>query len=133
MVDHAILALGAAEEHHLFDDLWHRIGFRSDRASARAASERAHAAHHALRLLAGQQRDFLLHRDQRAAAHHHLALLGEIHGHDRNVFHVDVLPDVQLGPVGKRKNADALALVYTAIEKVPQLWALVLRILLAEG
>ena len=45
---------------------------------------------------------------------------------------VDVLPDIQLGPVGKRENADALALVDAAVVEVPQLRPLILRVPLAE-
>ena len=39
---------------------------------------------------------------------------GEVERHDRNVLEVDVLPDVELGPVRQRKDADALALVACA-------------------
>src|SRR5438270_2487473 len=46
---------------------------------------------------------------------------------------MDVLPHVQLGPVGKRKDADALALIDPAVVEVPQFRALVLRVPLAEG
>jgi hypothetical protein len=46
----------------------------------------------------------------------------------------DVLPDVELGPVGEREDADALALVLAGIVEVPQLGPLVLRVpaMLAE-
>ena len=106
----AQLALGVLRGDQLLDDLRHRVGVRTDGAGARRAAERAHAAHHQLRLLAGQQRhERLLERDQRLAAHDHLALLGEVERHDRDVLDVDVAPDVDLGPVRERKHADALA------------------------
>jgi hypothetical protein len=35
------------------------------------------------------------------------AWLGEIERHDRNLLEVDVLPDVELGPVREREDADA--------------------------
>ena len=35
---------------------------------------------------------------------------GEVERHDRDVLQVDVLPDVELGPVREREDADALAL-----------------------
>ena len=68
---------------------------------------------------------------QRVAAHDDLALLGEVERHDRNVLDVDVLPDVDLGPVRQRKDADALAGPDAAVQQVPQLGPLVLRIPLA--
>src|SRR2546421_30363 len=43
------------------------------------------------------------------------------------------MPDVELGPVGERKHADALALADAAVENVPQLRTLILGIPLAEG
>ena len=75
----------------------------------------------------------MLHRDQGLAAHHHGPRLGEIQRHDGDVLQVDVVPHVELGPVGKRKHADALALVDAAVEEVPQLGPLVLGVPLAEA
>src|ERR1035438_3784069 len=54
-VDDAVLALGAAEQHHLLDDFRQRVGIGANGAGARAASEGAHPAHHHLLTLAGQQ------------------------------------------------------------------------------
>ena len=42
--------------------------------------------------------------DQRAVLDN-LALGGEVQRDDRDAFQVDVLPDVQLGPVGQREDA----------------------------
>ena len=133
VVDDAVFALGAAELDHLLDDLGDRVGLGADGAGAGSAAERAHAAHDHLRLLAGQQRDVVLDRDQRLAADHHRARLGEVQRHDRDVLQVDVMPDVQLRPVGKREDADALALVDAAVVEVPQFRALILGIPLAEA
>ena len=110
-----------------------RVGLGADGAGAVGAAERAHAAHHHLRLLARQQRHIVLHRNQRAAAHHHRARLGEVQRHDRDVFLVDVVPDVQLGPVGKREDADALAFIDAAVVEVPEFGTLILGVPLAEG
>src|SRR6202000_3365281 len=41
-------------------------------------------------------------------------------------------PDVELGPVGDREDADVLALAMTPVVEVPQLGPLVLRVPLAE-
>ena len=133
MVDHAVLAFGAAEFAHLCDDFRHRIGLRANGAGAGRAAQRAHAAHHHLRLFAGQQGDIVLHRNQQFAAHHHGLRTGEIQRHHGNVFHLDVLPDVELGPVGERKNADGFALVHAAVKEVPQLRPLILGVPLPEG
>ena len=45
---------------------------------------------------------------------------------------LDVLPDVELGPVRQREHADVLALAVPAVVEVPQLGPLVLRVPLAE-
>ena len=47
--------------------------------------------------------------DQRAVALDHRPLRGEVERHDRDLLEVDVLPDVELGPVREREDADALA------------------------
>ena len=118
----------------LLDDLRHGVGVRADGAGARRAAERSHAALHQLRLLARQQRhERLLEHDQRVAADDDLALLGEVERHDRDVLDVDVLPDVDLGPVREREHADALARPDAAVQQVPELGPLVLRIPLALG
>src|SRR5205085_1217665 len=60
-------------------------------------------------------------------------LLGEVERDDGDALEVDVLPDVQLGPVREREDADALALVDAAVVEVPQLGPLVLRVPLVEA
>ena len=78
-----------------------------DRAGERIAAERAeaHLLHH--RRLAGLERHALVvDHDQRAVALDHRPLLREVQRHDRNVLEVDVLPDVELGPVREREHAD---------------------------
>ncbi len=80
----------------------------------------------------GNMRDKrLLQHDQRLAAHQHLALLGVIHGNDGDLLGVDVLPDVHLGPIGKRKDAQALARMNARVKQIPQFGPLVLGIPLA--
>ena len=51
--------------------------------------------------------------------------------HDRDLLDVDVLPDVHLGPVREREDAQALAGMNARVVEVPQLRALVLGIPLA--
>jgi hypothetical protein len=48
--------------------------------------------------------------------------------HDRDAFLVDVLPDVELGPVREREYPDRFALVFPGIVEVPEFGALALRV-----
>jgi hypothetical protein len=112
VVDHAALALAGGGQQHLLDDLLQRVGLGLDRAGQRVAAQgaEAHLLHH--RHLAGLQRHALVvDHDQRAVALDHRPLGGEVQRHDGDVLAVDVLPDVQLGPVADREHADRLALV----------------------
>ena len=71
--------------------------------------------------------------DNGSIAENDIAFTGKIQGHDRNLLRVDIKPDIEFGPVGKRKYADAFAFVEAGVENVPQLWALIFRIPLAQG
>src|SRR5690606_2000586 len=64
--------------------------------------------------------------DQRAVLLDDLALGGEVQRHDRDLFQIDVLPDVQLGPVRQGEDADGLALLHVTVVDIPQLGALIL-------
>src|SRR5438105_5259562 len=132
VIDDAQLPLGLARGDQLVDDFRQRVGVGSDRTGARRAAERSHPALHQLRLFAGHGDDerLFLH-DERGAADDDLALLGEVERDDRNVFDVDVLPDVDLGPVRQREDADALAGPQLAVQQAPELRTLTLRIPLA--
>src|ERR1035437_8869260 len=61
------------------------------------------------------------------------ARLGEVQGHDGDLLERDVLPHVELGPVGKGEGAYTLALVDAAVIQVPQFRALVFGVPLAVG
>jgi hypothetical protein len=63
-----------------------------------------------------------------AVALDHRPLGGEVQRHDRDVLQVDVLPDVQLGPVGDREHPQALARMLAGVVQLPQLGPLVLGI-----
>ena len=58
--------------------------------------------------------------------------MGEVDRGHLELLAVDVLPDVELGPVGEREHAHVLALADPAVVEVPQLGALVLGVPLAE-
>src|SRR4030095_8994582 len=51
----------------------------------------------------------------------------------RQPFARDVLPNIELGPVGYRENAWVFARVDARVVQVPELGPLILRIPLAEG
>src|ERR1019366_378343 len=80
-------------------------------------------------LFAGQSlHKGLLHRDERIATHQHEPRLGEVKRNDGNLFEMNVVPDVELSPIGKRENANAFVGPDAAIEEVPQLGALIFGI-----
>src|SRR5207245_1720631 len=59
---------------------------------------------------------------------HHRALLGEVQRDDRDLVQIDVLPDVQLGPVRDREHAQAFALALARVVQTPEFGALQLRV-----
>src|SRR5437764_1065696 len=69
---------------------------------------------------------------QHAVALEDLALVGEVDRWDLEILAGDVLPHVQLGPVGDGEGPDVLALADAPVEQRPQLGALVLGVPLAE-
>src|SRR3954447_4531533 len=134
VVDHPALPLGVPREEHLLDDLRQCRRAALDRPRERVAAQRAepHPLHH--RLLAGPQRHpLVVHHDERAVALDDRADVGEVERHDGNVLQVDVLPDVQFGPVAQREGANALTLVHLAVVQVPELRPLVLRVPLVQA
>src|SRR6056297_989761 len=68
-----------------------------------------------------------------AIAAHDLALMAEVEAGHINALQGDVLPHVKLGPVGYGKYPEVLAHLFLAVEDVPQLGALVLRVPLAKA
>src|SRR5690606_23335809 len=133
-VDQPALPLAVTREQHFPNDFRQRARARAQRAAQRVAAERAEAHELHARPFAGEQPHALVvHHDQRALALHHRALVREVERHDRDLFQVDVEPDVELGPIGEREGADALALGDLAVVEVPQLGPLVFGIPLAEA
>ena len=129
MIDDTSLALGLAREQHLLDDRRKRIRGALDGARERIAAERPEAYHSQLGLLAGLERHSrVVYHDEHVAAANDRALPGVVQRHDRNVFTVDVLPDIQLGPIGERKDTEALAVSCAGVVEAPQLRPLLLGI-----
>src|SRR5581483_3783392 len=137
VIDDAICPFRRAERNQLSDDLRHRVGVGANGSCAGAASERSQAAAHPL-LFSGQSlHERLLCGNEAVAAHKHAALFSEVKRHDRNFFEVDVMPDVQFGPIGERKDANALAGTDASVVQIPQLRTLIFGVpltsVVAEG
>src|SRR3546814_16101587 len=57
------------------------------------------------------------HGRQQAPAAHHIAPVAVVDGWQRQLLALDVLPDIQLGPVRDREHAHVLALVHPRSEE----------------
>src|SRR6185369_5306313 len=79
------------------------------------------------------ERRVVFDRDQPLAAHEDLTLPGEIERHHGNVLALDVVPNVELGPVGEGKDPHGLAVLDAAVEEVPHFGALCAGIPLSEA
>ena len=64
--------------------------------------------------------EVLVDRHQHAVPHEDRALVGEVDGGHLDLLVGDVLPDIELRPIGQRKDPDVLALVVTPVEQVPR-------------
>ena len=133
MVDDPALALGSARQEHFLNDVGERFGLRLDSARERVAAEGTET--HLLLDDAGLfflgevfEDALVVDHDQGAVLLDDFTLGSEVQRHDRDAFEVDVLPDVQFGPVRQREDADRLTFVDLAVVHVPQLGALVLRV-----
>src|SRR3984893_1620407 len=129
VIDDPALPFRALRQQHLLDDFGKgdRLALHGSRERITAERTEAYAAH--LGPLAWTQRHALvINHDEGSIALHHRTAAREIQRHDGNALQVDVLPDIELGPVGNREHADALALVLARVVQAPQLGPLVLRI-----
>src|SRR4051812_28689027 len=129
VIDHATLTLGRARKRHLADDRGQCVGIRLDRAGQRIAAERAEAHAPYRRLFAVAERHALVvdhHQD--AVTLDDGPLGGEVERHDVDALLLDVLPNIELGPVREREHADTLAAILARVVEPPQFRSLVLRI-----
>jgi hypothetical protein len=69
----------------------------------------------------------VIDHDEGAVTLDHRTFGGEVERHDRDLLEVDVLPDVELGPVRQGKDADGL-FVLPGVVEAPELGPLVLRV-----
>src|SRR6267378_6748452 len=133
VVDGTVFPLRTPEGKHLFDNFRQRIGLGADRSRARNTSEGPHTALQSLCFFSRAELRRVVDYHDGAVSQDNFTLPRKIERHDRNLFHVDVQPDVQLSPVRKREDADAFAFIQARIEDIPQLRPLVLGVPLAEG
>src|SRR3546814_6041324 len=86
------------------------------------------------RLFAGGEPEAIVidHQDQHVAFHRR-ARRREIERHDLDLLELDILPDVEFGPVRQRKDADDLDLRLARIIQPQPFWALVLGIQAVAG
>ncbi len=116
-------------EEHLLDDLRERGRGALDGAGERIATQGAEADAALLDLLPRQQPEaVVVDHDQRTVPLDHRTDRAVVQRHDGDLLEVDVLPHVELGPVGEREDAQALALVEPDVVGAPQLRALQLGV-----
>ena len=84
------------------------------------------------RILALHPLDELADRVEHPVAPEHLTLVREVDRRQLEPFAGDVLPDVELGPVRDREDANLLAAAEAAVVEVPELGTLRARVPLAE-
>src|ERR687898_542754 len=125
-------ALGDAGHRGLLDDRLDARCRRLDRTGTRGVADGAEADGALLDLLAVEQRDPRRLGQPHAVALEHPLGVGEVDGRQLDVLGGDVLPDVELGPVGQREHPDVLALAVAAVVEGPELGPLVLGVPLAE-
>src|SRR5262245_58386308 len=129
MVDHPAAPLRMPALDGLANDVGYARGRALDRAGQWIAAECAEAHAPDLRRLAICERQpIVIDHDQRAVARDHWTRRCEIERNHWNSLLMDVEPDVELGPVGERKHAQALTLALAAVVEPPGLRTLALGV-----
>ena len=129
MVDRAALTLGGGGQEHFLNDLGKRGGGALDGTRQRVAPKRAEADGAHFRGFVWLEREaFVIDHQNETVALHCRAQGREIERDDLDAFEMDVLPDVELGPVRDREHADAFALGLAGVVEAPEFGALVFRV-----
>src|SRR6267143_1683305 len=125
-------ALGQPRNPGFFDDFFciESIGF--DRASAADISDRAEAHRDLFHRFPRPWRRNRRHRNEQAAATHDRTAMHVVDRGHVQALALDVLPDVELGPVADREHAHVLAGMHARVVQAPELGPLVARVPLAE-
>src|SRR3954471_4997163 len=129
LVDDPALALGGARLQGLADDFGQGGRRALDRAGQRVAAERAEPHGAPLDRLAGLERQpVVVDHDELAVPPYDRALGGGVQRNDRDLFLVDVEPDVEFGPVREREHPKRLARPLARVVQPPRLRPLTLRV-----
>ena len=80
----------------------------------------------------GARLDELSDREPHAVAQDDVALVGEVDRRQIHLLALDVLPDVEFGPVREGEGAHVLAGIHLALVELPEFGALLARVPLAE-
>src|SRR6185503_11608369 len=121
VVGAGLAALGDPRGRDLGHDLLERLRVGGDGAGAAHVADRAEADGGGERLLAVHPLDYVADGVKHPVALEDLALVGEVDRRQLQPFAGDVLPDVELGPVRDREDADVLAAADTRVVEVPEL------------
>ena len=62
----------------------------------------------------------------------YLSLIRKIEWHDWNLLEVNILPNIQLGPIAKREYPKLLSNMLFPVKQIPKLWTLVFWIPLSK-
>src|SRR4029453_16136452 len=125
-------ALGDVRRGDLLHALPHRRRPRLDAAGARHVADGTEPDRGDERVLALQALHVLRDGVEHPVAAEDLALVREVDRRQLELLARDVLPDVELGPVRDREDADVLAFADARVVEVPQLGPLHARVPLAE-
>src|SRR5699024_3451963 len=112
-------AFGDAGARDLGDDGGVVGGVGLDAAGAGGVADGAEADQFGAGLLAGQRLEEPGVGQEHAVALDDLTLVRVVDRRQVDVLALDVLPDVELGPVGQREDADVLALAVVAVVELP--------------
>src|SRR4051794_17968066 len=127
-----LAALGDSRGGDLGDDGVERRRLRLDRAGARHVADGAIADRGLERHLVGVALDVRVLGVEHAVAAEDAAAVGEVDRRELEPLLADVLPDVELRPVGDRERPHVLAAPDPAVVQAPELGTLVARVPLAE-
>src|SRR5438309_9330130 len=129
MIDDTSLPFRRLGSKQFFYDRAQRVGIAFDRGCQRVAAQRpkTYALHHRPFVYA-ERHPVVIDHDQRAIAQNDRTLLREIQWNDRNVLAMDVPPYIELGPIGKRTDANALARSLAGVVQTPEFRPLHLRV-----
>ncbi|MEN9682098.1 MAG: hypothetical protein RLZZ627_1991, partial [Pseudomonadota bacterium] len=129
MIDEAALSFGGGGEEHFLNDFRERRCGGFDGAGQGIAAQGPEADGSDLGGFTGLEGHALvIDHDEGTVSFHDGAWRCEIERDDWNVLKIDVLPDIELGPVRQRENANTFAFVDLAVVDIPKFRTLVFGI-----